>query len=320
MWAAGLLGAAGGIAGCTSGDGRGAAEPLRSDRSPTVTPSATASRGALPKLRPWVPSTYDVAPGVKTSAVRLVETAATWESGDAGPDNASRRLVAAGYDGDLVDDLLPVLGEGDAAVAQVVVAQYGGILTDSASVLVVVDQWVRTEGGQIRAGGTTLDVRLVAAEPHWNVTTVRPARPGQDVHDLSRPARRLLASERVVLPHAAEADVRSGQISDSVLSALMSLSRLHRLDVSILRSGHPLRVFGTDRTSNHTEGLAVDIWALDGRAIIDSGDSPSVADFMRAASEAGAYQVGGPRDLDGADALYFSDDTHQDHLHLGFTA
>jgi hypothetical protein len=44
-----------------------------------------------------------------------------------------------------------------------------------------------------------------------------------------------------------------------------------------------------------------------------------VSDFMQAARSAGAYQVGGPVDLDGSGASYFADDTHQDHIHLGFT-
>ncbi len=41
---------------------------------------------------------------------------------------------------------------------------------------------------------------------------------------------------------------------------------------------------------------------------------------MMACAEVGAYQVGGPIDPDGGGAVYFSDDTHQDHIHLGFTA
>ena len=317
--AAGLLGAAGGIAGCTSDGSRDSAGGLGPTRSTSASPSAGRSSVALPNPRPWSPSTYDVSPGVKARAVGLVETAATWEPGDGGSDNGRRRLTEAGYAGDLVDDLGPVLGAGVAAVAHVVVAQYGGILDDSASVLVVVDQWVLHEDDGVQSRGTTLDIRLVVDKPQWRVTAVRPARPGRDIVELSRPARRLLASDRVTLPQAAASDIRAGEINDVVLDALLSLSVLHQLDVSILRSGHPLMVFGTDRVSNHTEGLAVDIWALDRRPVIDSGDSPSVADFMKAAVDVGAYQVGGPTDPDGAGETYFSDDTHEDHIHLGFT-
>ena len=232
--------------------------------------------------------------------------------------SARRRLEQAGFDPTLVDDFEPLLGSAQAAVAQVEFAQYGGILTSSASVLVVVDQWRLDGRGEVRAGGTTLDIRLQADEPEWTVTEVRPARWGRYGVELSRVARGLLENDRVALPFAAAADIRSGAVDDSVLRALTLLSQIHRLDVSVLRSGHPLRVFGTDRISNHTEGRAVDIWAIDGRPVIESGGSPTVTDFMRAASGAGAYQVGGPVDLDGGDPVYFADDTHQDHIHLGF--
>lgn len=274
---------------------------------------------ALPATRPWKPAPQDVAPEVKQAAVLLVEMAGSWPEGDGGVQGAKRRLRRGGYDPNLIDDLRPLITNDDAAVTQVVVAQYGGILSASASVLIVVEQWVREESGRVGRRGTTLDVRLVADEPQWTVTTVRAARPGRSVPEISTAARRLLENSRVALPRAPLRDVWSGSIEDSVLRALSSLSELHRLDVSILRSGHPVRVFGTDRTSNHTDGRAVDIWALDGQPIIKGGNSTKVADFMRAAREVGASQVGGPVDPDGAESVFFADDTHQDHIHLGFS-
>jgi hypothetical protein len=39
---------------------------------------------------------------------------------------------------------------------------------------------------------------------------------------------------------------------------------------------------------------------------------------MRVAASVGPYQVGGPVDIDGGGSQYFSDQSHQDHLHLGF--
>lgn len=287
-----------------------------------VTPTATVAEGGpsdrLPHPPLWQPSPNDVAPDVKARAVQMVEIAASWSAGDSGDANARRRLSAAGYDPDLASSLQLLLAGGAAAVARVVVAQYGGILVDTASVLTVVRQWVAGQDGPVSVRGTTLDIRLIADDPQWMVTTVRPARPGRPTAQLSPAAQELLANDRVTLPAAATADVRSGVIDDSVFGALNALSRHYRLDVSVLRSGHPLRVFGTDRISNHTEGRAVDVWALDGRPIIDVGESRAVAAFMRAASDAGAYQVGGPVDRDGAGASYFTDDTHRDHIHLGF--
>ena len=320
---AGLIGVGAGIAGCSSrsGDASGTAGSSRSTGPSAPSATATASSAALPSTEKWYPSKRDVAPWVKTAAVRMVEAVAVWGSdGDGSAAGARQRLEQAGYDPALADDLEPLLGNAQAAAAQVAVAQYGGILTDSASVLIVVDQWTLDDLGEVRAGGTTVDVRLEADEPQWAVTDVRPARWDVDEGDLSRVARRLLENDRVAFPFAAIGDIRSGAVDDSVLLALGLLSETYRLDVSVLRSGHPLRVFGTDRISNHTEGRAVDIWAIDGRPIIELGAGPVVTNLMRDASDVGAYQVGGPADLDGGDPVYFADDTHQDHIHLGFPA
>ena len=63
----------------------------------------------------------------------------------------------------------------------------------------------------------------------------------------------------------------------------------------------------------------MDIWALDGHPVVRRTKSTMVTDFMEAAREAGAYQVGGPVDVDGTGSVFFADDTHQDHFHLGFS-
>ena len=103
-----------------------------------------------------------------------------------------------------------------------------------------------------------------------------------------------------------------------MLGALLALAEHYVVDVSIVRSGHPIYVFGTSRLSDHPRGRAVDVWALNGRRIVDPSNRAFVERAMRVAASVGPYQVGGPVDLDGAGSQYFSDQTHQDHLHLGF--
>jgi hypothetical protein len=110
---------------------------------------------------------------------------------------------------------------------QIYDAQYGGLLDTSASVLVVTSV-------------ATYDVRLVQAGPHWKVTQVNPSEPGAPAPALTPAATALLASPRVSLPPAALADVRSGQVHDSVLTVLLELAQEHQLTVSVVRSGHPL--------------------------------------------------------------------------------
>ncbi len=209
-------------------------------------------------------------------------------------------------------------GNGPRTALQVVDAQYGGLLPDTASVLVVCRSW-RRDGDQVIPGGHTYDVRLSRTGTVWRVTAVHPSRPGAPTHTLTTAARRVLGSERITLPPAAVADIRSGQVHDSVLVALLTVSRSHRPTVSVIRTGHPLYVFGTTRRSDHPQGRAFDTWAIDGHAVVDPRTPRTmVEDYMHAVAAGGSYNVGGPYLL-GAAPQWFSDDTHHDHVHAGFT-
>ena len=265
--------------------------------------------------RAWQARRGEVQPAVKSRATRLIEAVGAWTNGAGGLPAARARAAAAGFDPSLADALAPLLGAGAAAVVQVRDAQYGGILTSSASVLVVVDQWREHSDGSVTAGGTTVDVRLVVAAPHWRVVHLLPASPGKATVTLSRPARAVLSNSRIRLPHAATADVRAGAIHDSVLTLATALAVEHVVDVSVLRSGHPLQVFGTSRTSDHTRGRAIDVWALDHRPLVLPSNHDLASSALRFAVAHGAYNVGGP--VLGTGPQYFSDRTHQDHIHLG---
>jgi hypothetical protein len=218
---------------------------------------------------------------------------------------AVRRIEAAGNDSD--------------RALQVVDAQYGGLLADSASVLVVTRSW-RRAGSRLMSGGHTYDVRLSRSGASWRVTAVHPSRPGAAAATATAAAKRVLDDDRITLPPAAVADIRSGRVHESVLVALLTVARTHRPSVSVVRTGHPLHVFGTTRLSDHPQGRAFDTWAVDGHAVVDPRTPRSlVEDYMHAVAAAGSYNVGGPYLL-GAAPQWFSDDTHHDHVHAGFTA
>jgi hypothetical protein len=128
----------------------------------------------------------------------------------------------------------------------------------------------------------------------------------------------VLSSSRIDLPPAARADVMSGQVHDSVLHAMLTLSQTFRLGISVVRSGHPVDVFGTNRPSDHPLGRAFDTWRIDGHAVVDPRTPAAlVTEFMHACAAAGAYNVGGPHLL-GSAPQFFSDRTHHDHVHAGF--
>ncbi|MFI6449531.1 hypothetical protein [Kitasatospora sp. NPDC050543] len=285
----------------------------------TGTPPPTPSAGP-PATTAWTPGPGEVEPDVKLRAVQLVEALGAWPAGEGGADAARARVSALGLDPALVDQAGTLRPTAEAAALQVVDAQYGGILTDSASVLVVCDQWTEAADGTVTAGGTTVDVRLSSAQPRWSVTALHPAQPGDPAGDPGAAARQVLTEPRIQLPPASVADVRSGAIHTTVLEAMLTLSRTYRMYVSVVRSGHPIYVFGTDRPSDHPPGRAFDVWQIDGHAVVDPGTPHDLVDgFMRAAAAAGSYNVGGPRQLSGGTSgQFFSDDTHQDHVHIGF--
>jgi hypothetical protein len=208
---------------------------------------------------------------------------------------------------------------GDAADhrVQVIDAQYGGLLRRSASVLVVCRGYSR-RAGRVIEDGHTFDVRLALRGGRWGVTAVHPSRPGPAAARPGAAVRRVLAEPRIELPPAARADVASGLVHDSVLEAMLAVSRRWPIGVSVVRSGHPIHVFGTDRLSDHPLGRAFDTWRIDGHAVVRPATPRGlVTDYMEALAAAGSYNVGGPVLL-GAAPQFFSDRTHHDHVHAGF--
>lgn len=310
-----LSGAAGLVAGASA-----CSSPKRksgSGGSGSPSPGGTA----LPRATRWRPSTSDVQPDVKLRAAQLVEALGTWRPGGAGAARARERTAALGLPAALAEQAGSLLAAADESVTQAIDAQYGGILADTASVLVVRRQWTRTAGGPVRPGGTTVDVRLSRARPRWTVTALHPAAPGPAAASLPGEARRVLGDHGIGLAPAAEADVRGGGVHTSVLTALLRLAGDYRMEVTVLRSGHPLDVFGTDRPSDHPPGRAVDVWRIDGKAVVDPATPRTLIEsFMRDAAAAGSYNVGGPLPLTGGATAnqFFSDDTHHDHVHIGF--
>lgn len=267
------------------GCGDGSRGPRASRPSVHGSPTGTGSSrtNALPAVTAWQPDAADLAPVCKLTAARRIESQGN------GPDTA----------------------------LQVIDAQYGGLLANAASVLVVTRSW-RRDGRHVVADGHTFDVRLSRTAAGWQVAAIHPSHPGPPAATPTTAARRVLADARLVLPPAAQLDVRSGQVHDSVLEAMLQLAATYRIHVSVVRSGHPIFVFGTDRRSDHPQGRAFDTWAIDGHAVV-SADTPRalVEEYMHAAAAAGSYNVGGPYLL-GAAPQWFSDATHHDHVHAGF--
>ena len=290
-----LAGAGALLAACSGSNTKTGSQGAASAAGTTGTKPGPSSAGSATPAGPTPPGTTPAPTRSPTTQPPTTPPSALWtpNPGELDPDV---KATAVAY----------VAAHTSTPDLRVIDAQYGGLLDASASVLVV-------------TSAATYDVRLVQASPHWRVTAMYPSQPGAPAAGVSGAATAVLHDARVTLPPAADADVRSGQVHDSVLDFLATLSREHRLDVSVVRSGHPIHVFGTNRPSDHPKGRAVDIFRIDGHAVVDPATPTSLVDgVMRRAAALGAYNIGGPRQLSGPQ--FFSDRTHHDHVHVGFSS
>ncbi len=337
-----LLGAAGlGLAACTGDPGGSAASTAAgtgsttpSSTSATTSTSSTAptssasSTTATPTVAPlpasavWPISPNEPEPVAKERAVRLIESLTAWTSGQSDSTAAAARLVAIGIPADragaLAEAAAPFLS-GQEATARVISAQYGGLTTDQAAILVTYEQWTRPVAGGVLRGGSAADVRLARRSGEWAVTELHPADPGPPSAGPPALVQALLTHPRIHLPPSAAADIAALNLMPKPMQALLDLADRYEIDVSIVHSAHPANVFATNRLSDHTRKRAFDVWAVNGQPVIASSTPDALVDgFLRDTRDVGAYNVGGPRLLSGAG--FFSDPTHRDHTHIGFNA
>jgi Transglycosylase SLT domain len=130
-----------------------------------------------------------------------------------------------------------------------------------------------------------------------------------------------LGDPNIELRPEAAADVRAGRVDPRVLAALLALAERYSLvGVGPFVSGHSYYVAGTNQPSNHAFGRAVDIGTVAGELVSPSNAAARAATLALASLSAPLRpdELGSPSaDLSGLPGL-FSDDDHQDHLHLGY--
>lgn len=283
----------------------------RSPNSATGSTSTSSSTPTQPSLSPpvaWRPHENEVEVQCKLTAVHQVVAALTVDGGGPG-----RSIPSA---------LRPLRGhvEGvEESVVEVVYPQYGGLSRDrrQASVMIVLNLVAIANGSSTTTSTSmTIDVRLRRRDS-WRVTEVIIPKDRQRAAKVPDEAKQLLRSRQLGIPREARLDLASGRIDPKLMELMVELSQRWHLGVHVLRTGHPSNVFGTERTSNHTKGRAVDLWALD-RIPVIAHDRAPWRDVMEAAAGLGADEIGGPVDIGDPGPPYFTNDVHQDHLHVAF--
>ena len=114
------------------------------------------------------------------------------------------------------------------------------------------------------------------------------------------------------------ADLASGKLDLRVQSLLAVLAERHTIRLSCLATGHSRFVKGTQRVSNHTVWRAVDIDRVDGQPVARNSTAARLLVSWLDALEGPLrpVEIGSPFDL--GRRPYFSDESHQHHIHVGY--
>ena len=134
----------------------------------------------------------------------------------------------------------------------------------------------------------------------------------------------VLNSKAITLTDRARADVKAGLVDPRLLGTLVFMSKKFPIEVSTLRTGHSRYVSGTSRESNHYFGRGADISKVDGSPVTRSNQAAlALANYLLTLpGDVRPTELGSPwtGDGSGADVEVFSDEGHDNHLHIGFDA
>ncbi len=301
--------------------------------APTValTPSPSPSPSPSPVLElPAVPLQYEPLPGdvereVKRVAGDAVQTLLTY-----GPDDTPDEVTAAvgagpGATSSVLTAAQALVLPETGSRATIRYAQLGGYTELSASVMVVTEQQIYRIGQEPEVLSRAIDVRVDrgSTTEDWGLALIAATggTPTPVPPDLSPTARAVLEDPRIELADSTRWDIAGGGISEQLLSTMLAMAEQARFSVTVVATGHPPHVWATDRLSNHAEGRAVDVWAVDGQAVVEQRTEGSAAHRMaRFLFDQGVPELGSPWAFDGYGGRSFTDLVHQDHLHVGFDA
>jgi hypothetical protein len=314
-----------------SGPGSGEGDPdvvdgaERDEASGPDTETATdpaSQRAHAPAPEPAPPfelSPDEMLPDAKRLATEAVQTLLTYEPQDTAGEIAGS-VAGDGRHTALVVAAAPLLHAGSWSRGEIVYPQLGGFTETSASVMVVARQTVGYPDGEVTEETRTLDVRLAIEDDEWVFDELASTggRALERPDDLSEAAIAVVDDDRIELPDTARWDIYRGVIEEPMLELMALMAERTEYGVIVLDTGHPWEVFGTDRQSRHSLGRAVDVYRLSGPNVIDDReDGSDTHRFVQWLYEQPEMtNMGAPWALDDFGGRSFTDDLHQDHLHI----
>ena len=308
---------------------------------PTVRASASAAppRSARPSLSPsgssvrYVPFAGEALPNLKRAAADFVQMLVTRSPGQPPEEvlSGATALVAPEFSAQAALRVAAPLFAEQSSAGQIVFPQLSGLLplgsgATSAGVMVVVRQRLTSKNDRSKDVVRVLDVRLRVVQGVWQVVELVTAggEPVDRPRDLPPEIVAVLDDPRIELPDTCRWDVHAGRVSPDLIAVLAAAAAVTPVAVTVMRTGHPQNVFGTARISNHTQGLAVDLWRAGGQPVVSSGAVTGAAHdaLLAAFADPRTHQTGSPpgSDLDGSGRRSFTDLVHRDHLHLAVGA
>lgn len=291
-----------------------------SENSPGSPPSGSgASSESPPEIVPYRPIPAEEYPNGKRIAARIALRALTYDE-NATPATVARSLGRSAVGPRAIARAVePAVQPGARSSAEVVYPQLSGLTATSLGAMVVVRQELESDSGNSTVT-RVLDIRLRRSGGPWSLDQIGSVGGSEtpEPASLSASAREVLDNPGIELPDSARWDIYGGEVDSTLLGVLAEAGRKRGLSVTVLDSGHPPNVWETTRPSAHSTGLAVDIWAVDGVPVIEQRKTGSPAYELAASFAAGgAAQLGSPW---GLGATGFTDDVHQDHIHLQQTS
>jgi hypothetical protein len=255
-------------------------------------------------------------PNAKTLASGVVLSLTTYEAG-ADADEILERLPR---DTASVREAVAALHHpGVQSRGRIAYPQLGGMLPDRASVMVIVEQQIVTPDG-IRVETRTIDVRLHIEDGVWRLDDIASygGAPIPQPANLTPEALAVLGHPSIAMPDSVRWDIHSGAVSSTLLGLLRRLADRTPIGITTLMAGHPWEIFGTDRQSDHSRGVAVDIYAVGNRLIVEDhapgSETYHAAEWLSRQPE--VARLGSPWRFDDATAVTFTDALHQDHFHV----
>lgn len=218
----------------------------------------------------------------------------------------------------LIEAGAPLTHLGRWSRGQILYPQLGGLTADRVSVMVVTRQTVGSSSVPEFSVVRTLDIRLVMGDLGWEFDRLASAGGAfESVEDLAL-AHAVAADPRIEMPDSARLDILGGEVSPVLLEVMLDIADITPYGVTVMATGHPYHVFGTNSVSHHTGGRAIDINRVGLRHVIDdrAQGSATWGLVQQLWEDPRVVQVGSPWDTDGGPSRSFTNTVHQDHIHV----